>query len=72
MFQFWLPYLYQYGVGGFFFLLAIVLAWKNGALKPHVDDDRRLLTGLILGFIGYALVHGLWILWAITSAGAAR
>lgn len=64
----WLPYLYQYLVGGGLFLLAIVVAIRKGALDLQSLADRRLLRMLLLGLTLYALLHGSWVYWASTQA----
>ncbi len=66
----WLPYLYQYLVGGGLFFLAIITAIRKGALDLTAPADRRLLRTLVLGLAMYALLHGGWIYWA-TGANAA-
>ncbi|MCB1308496.1 MAG: hypothetical protein KDK30_09965 [Leptospiraceae bacterium] len=59
--QAWLPYFYQYGVGGFFFFLAIFVAYDRKVLNLSRKDDRRLLRGILIGFAFYLVMHGLWI-----------
>lgn len=66
----WLPYLYQYLVGGGFFLLAIIVAVRKGALDLSSAADRRVLRMLLLGLALYATLHGGWLFWA-TSENAA-
>lgn len=58
----WTPYLYQYGVGGFFFFLAIAVAGYKGAFDLDHSSDRRMILLLIMGFVFYASLHGGWIL----------
>jgi len=57
----WSPWLYQYGIGGLLAAFTIFLAIRSGALRLARREDRRILSALILGFAGFALVHGLWI-----------
>ncbi|MCR9141934.1 MAG: hypothetical protein NXI24_06755 [bacterium] len=58
----WTPYLYQYGVGGFFFFLAIIVAGYKGVFELSHPSDRRMVLFLVLGFVFYASLHGGWIL----------
>ncbi len=58
----WTPYLYQYGVGGFFFFLAIGVAGYKGVFDLKYPADRRTILFLALGFAFYASLHGGWIL----------
>ncbi|MEQ9362816.1 MAG: hypothetical protein RIF32_01155 [Leptospirales bacterium] len=58
----WAPYLYQYGVGGFFFFLAIAVAGYKGVFQLSHPSDRRMILFLVLGFVFYASLHGGWIL----------
>ena len=63
----WTPYLYQYGVGGFFFFLAILVARVKGVWSFERPADRRTILMLVAGFVFYAGLHGLWIYWAQAS-----
>jgi hypothetical protein len=58
----WLPYIYQYVVGGFFFFLAIGVAYYKGVFRFDRSADRRMIRMLVLGFVFYASLHGAWIL----------
>jgi len=58
----WLPWIYQYGVGGLAFIGTIIAAFRTGALRSDRAQDRRLLAVLTAGYLGFALVHALWIL----------
>lgn len=56
-FRTWLPYLYLYGVGGFFFLVGLVLILKYRSLNLILRRDRKWLVVLLLGFVWYAFMH---------------
>jgi hypothetical protein len=58
----WIPSLYQYGVGGLFFVATLWLAARSEALRLNNHRDRWLFIALIGGFLGFLAVHGLWIL----------
>ncbi|MGH7771149.1 MAG: hypothetical protein ACREQA_02800 [Candidatus Binatia bacterium] len=57
----WIPWLYQYGVGGLIFFATLWLVIRTGALQPRNRTDRWLLTLLLAGFFVFLAVHGLWI-----------
>lgn len=63
----WLPYLYLYGVGGFFFVLGMVLILRHRALNLDVRRDRKWLAVLVVGFIWYAFMHLAVTLGALTG-----
>jgi hypothetical protein len=57
----WLPWLYQYGVGGAIFFATIVLVIRSGALPLSIRANRRILAALVLGYFALMAIHGLWI-----------
>jgi len=57
-------WLYQYSIGGLFFFLTLWLCFRLGGAEADHPADRRTRRILILGLIGYAGGHGLWILLA--------
>jgi hypothetical protein len=57
----WLPWLYQYGVGGAVFFGTIALVLSSGALPLTVRANRLILGALVLGYFALATIHGLWI-----------
>ena len=57
----WLPWLYQYGVGGIVFFVTIALVLRAGALPLSVPANRRILAALVVGYFALAAIHGLWI-----------
>ncbi|MCB1174909.1 MAG: hypothetical protein KDK39_15160 [Leptospiraceae bacterium] len=58
----WLPWLYQYGIGGLFFALSIWIAIRKKAILPHTSRGLAILVSLILGLLFYMLTHAVWIL----------
>ena len=63
----WLPYLYQYGITGLFVILVVIFCFRTGALSLKRPEDRWTLTVVVLGYVFYLLLHGLWI-WAAGGA----
>ena len=57
----WIPYLYQYIVGGLLFAFGILVPVAKGVLGYKKQEDRWTLRILILGFVVYAAIHGIWI-----------
>lgn len=57
----WLPWIYQYGVGGLFFFITLWIAARNGALRRGNRSDRSLFWALLAGFFAFSAIHGLWI-----------
>lgn len=60
-FDAWLPWMYQYGVGGVLAAATIVLSLKSGALDLVRRADKRLLACLTAGYFGFCLLHAGWI-----------
>ncbi len=66
----WLPFLYQYGLGGIIFIFGIVLTLKAGSFSPKTNaKHKKWLSILILGFVWYLVMHGAWILAALGHEG---
>ncbi|NWG28812.1 MAG: hypothetical protein HXY48_09800 [Ignavibacteriaceae bacterium] len=57
----WLPYLYLYGVGGFFFLLGMIIIKKSGSLDKAKKSHRRWFKILLFGFFYFTLIHAFLI-----------
>ncbi|MBN1274050.1 MAG: hypothetical protein JXB26_17440 [Candidatus Aminicenantes bacterium] len=55
-------FLYQFIVGGLFFFAGIAAAWRSGAYSWKNKADRRLLGLMILGFLAFFLLQGIWCL----------
>ncbi len=60
----WLPWIYQYGVGGLIFSVSLALAIRMGALRLDQWSDRRLLIALIVGLLAFMTGHAAWIAFA--------
>ncbi len=61
----WLPFIYLYCVGGFAFVLGIILILRTKALNPNRQRHSRWFKVLLFGFVFYAVVHALLILLAL-------
>lgn len=57
----WIPWIYQYAVGGAIFFGSLFLAWRSGALRLGDRNDRRLCTVLVGGYFLLMAFHGAWI-----------
>ena len=57
-------WLYQYVAGGIFFMVTLWLCFHLGGAEADHPEDRKTRLILILGLIGFACFHGLWILLA--------
>ena len=63
----WLTYLYQFGVGGLFFLAGLVVILKSGACDLKIAADRTWFRALVFGFLGLAVVFAVWIYLAVST-----
>ena len=63
----WMTYLYQFIVGGIFFAAGtiFVIAAKSANLK--LSEDRKWVAALVIGYVGLALVFGVWTYLAINT-----
>ncbi len=74
----WLPFIYQYGLGGIIFVIGLVLTLKAGSFTPRTNPRHRKWLGvLIYGYIWYFVMHGALTLaalgherWAALGGGA--
>ena len=66
----WLPWIYQYGVGGLIFAVSVIVVLRSGALRLDRSIDRRLLIALAIGLLGFMAGHAAWIAWAGGSGGS--
>ena len=57
----WVPWIYQYGLGGLIFVGSLVLAVRTGALRLDRWFDRRLLIALAVGLLAFMTGHAIWI-----------
>jgi len=60
----WINWLYHYGVGGLFAISSVVFMVKVGAIDLRRAPDKRFLRGIVGGFVGFVVVHAIWIFWA--------
>ena len=61
----WLPFLYLYGVGGFFFVAGLIIVQKAKALSIERKSHRTWRRILIFGFFYYVFIHAILIIAAI-------
>ncbi|NWF89869.1 MAG: hypothetical protein HXY50_10460 [Ignavibacteriaceae bacterium] len=61
----WLPFIYLYAFGGFFFLAGLIIVQKAKALVPHRKSHKKWRRVLIFGLIYFMLFHTIWIIAAI-------
>lgn len=57
----WLPWIYQYGLGGLVFVASLVYLRRVGALRLNLWFDRRLLIALVVGLLMFMTAHAIWI-----------
>lgn len=60
----WSELLYQYGIGGIFFLVTLVMCLRLGAADMAIPSDRRTVWISVFGFFAYLGAHTGWILLA--------
>lgn len=63
--DYWIPFLYQYGVGLFVFVAGLFIILRHRSCNVSRRDDRFWLGVLIFGFIWYAGIHFLWYMAAL-------
>ncbi len=56
----WWQILYQYGLGGVFFVVTLVLCFAERGSSLDHPEDRWMLRLLIGGYFGYLAFHVLW------------
>jgi 4-hydroxybenzoate polyprenyltransferase len=57
----WTSYIYIYTLGGLFFLIGLNIVVQTKSLNLNQKLDRTWLSNMILGFIFFASLHGVWI-----------
>jgi hypothetical protein len=60
-----MPWLYQYGVGGVFFIVSIWLTLRSGALNRERYSHRFTLAALCAALSAFLLIHAAWIAWVL-------
>jgi len=63
----WLTYLYQFIVGGIFFAAGTIFVTKVKAADMKLKKERVWVIALIIGYVGLALVFGVWTYLAINT-----
>lgn len=61
----WLPFLYLYGFGGFFFLSGMYIIHKAKALSSDRKSHRKWRRVLFFGLFYFMLIHTILIIAAI-------
>jgi hypothetical protein len=64
-FNSWLPFLYLYGVGGFFFFLGLFLIKRYGAIDLTKKQHKFWLKVMIFGYFYFVVIHFLLIIAAL-------
>ena len=57
----WLPWIYQYGVGGVVFVVSLLLAHRAGAYDRSRYSHRATVIALCGALLVFMMVHALWI-----------
>ena len=68
--EFWLSWLYSYGVGGILFFGTLFTLISQGAIRLNREGDRKLVFALVAGFTTFLTLHGLWLYAALPSGVA--
>lgn len=58
-------YVYQYLVGGLVFAGGLVAVWRIGEIGLASGRPRRRLLTLLAGFLFFALLQGMLLLWSL-------
>ena len=53
----WLPFMYQYGLGGFLFIAGIMITIRSGSLNLNKTSHWRWFWTLIFGLAWYMCIH---------------
>ncbi|MFC2136478.1 hypothetical protein ACFLTH_17830 [Bacteroidota bacterium] len=64
-FNSWLPFIYLYGVGGFFFFVGMIIARKSGALDFKLKRHRKWFYVMLFGYFYFVIMHAIWIVAAL-------
>ena len=60
----WPQVVYQYTMGGIFFVVTLCLCLRLGAADLRNSSDKKAVVYLIVGFFGYLIFHVTWIVLA--------
>jgi hypothetical protein len=61
----WLPLIYLYAFGGFFFVSGLIIIQKAKAMNTHRKSHRKWRRILVFGFFYFLLIHTILIIAAI-------
>ena len=53
----WLPFMYQYGLGGSLFIAGIIITIRSGSLNLNKTSHWRWFWTLIFGLAWYMCIH---------------
>ncbi len=53
----WLPFMYQYGLGGVLFIAGIIITIRSGSLNLNKTSHWRWFWTLIFGLAWYMCIH---------------
>lgn len=61
----WLPFIYLYAAGGFFFFAGMIVIRKAKGIDMRLKRDRKWWRILLFGYFYFMLIHALLILAAL-------
>ncbi|NWF51138.1 MAG: hypothetical protein HXY49_11425 [Ignavibacteriaceae bacterium] len=61
----WLPFIYLYAAGGFFFLAGLLIVQKAKGLNTNRKAHRKWRRVLIFGYFYFMLIHAILIIAAL-------
>ncbi|MEW6196770.1 MAG: hypothetical protein AB1521_16610 [Bacteroidota bacterium] len=61
----WLPYIYLYVAGGFFFFFGMYIIHKSNSLDLRLKKNRWWRKVLYFGFFYFMIIHAILIIAAI-------
>ena len=61
----WLPFMYQYGLGGLLFIAGIMITIRSGSLNLNKTSHWRWFWTLIFGLVWYMSLHAFLTLAAL-------
>ena len=67
----WLPFMYQYGLGGLLFIAGIIITIRSGSLNLNKTSHWRWFWTLIFGLAWYMSLHASLTLAALESVNFA-
>jgi hypothetical protein len=53
----WLPFMYQYGLGGLLFIAGIIITIRSGSLNLNKTSHWRWFWTLMFGLAWYMCIH---------------